>query len=182
MAAFIYERKEGFWNRTLLAGVTTKELMIAQLIVFIIILAIQLIEVVSLLLLIFDTGNHGSYFTVALMIALLGCSGIFFGLWCSCVCTEFIEANLLLTGISQPMIVVSSMFWPLEGMPYGIRMLSYLTPATLPSISVRNIIEKGYSITHPTVLLGFLVLIVWVLVAAFLGFRTLEKKKYSRNS
>lgn len=92
------------------------------------------------------------------------------------------EANLLLTGISQPMIVVSSMIWPVEGMPWGVRMLSYLTPATLPSISVRNIIEKGYTITHPTVLLGFFVLIVWVIVGAFLGFRTLERKKYSRNS
>ena len=157
-------------------------MMIAQLIVFIIILAIQLVEVVTLLLLIFDTGNHGSYFTVALMIALLGCSGIFFGLWCSCICTEFMEANLLLTGISQPMIVLSSMLWPHEGMPWYLQYVSLCMPSTLPSISVRNIIEKGFSITHPTVLLGFFVLIVWVVMGAFLGFRTLEKKKYSRNS
>lgn len=182
VASFIHERKEGFWNRTLLAGVSTKELMTAHMIVFITILLIQLIEVMALLILIFDTGSHGSYLTVSIMIALLGCSGIFFGLWCSCVCSTFMEANLLMTGISQPMIVLSSMFWPVEGMPWALRMISYLTPMTLPSVSVRHIIEKGYSIFHPSVLLGFLVLIVWVVMGAILGFATLNKKKYSRNT
>lgn len=151
VAAFIYERKEGFWNRTLLAGVSTKELFIAHLIVFVTILLIQLVEVVALLILVFDAGHHGGFITVAILIALLGCSGIFFGLWWSCICTTFMEANILMTGISQPMIVVSSMFWPLEGMPWGVRMFSYMTPTTLPSVSVRHIIEKGYSITHPSV-------------------------------
>lgn len=182
VAAFIFERKEGFWNRTLLAGVSTTEMMIAQLIVFVTILTIQLIEVVTLLNFVLEPHSQGNLFSVALMIALLGCSGILFGLWCSCVCTEFMEAHLFLTGISQPMIVVSSMFWPIEGMPWIVRMLSYMTPTTLPSISVRHIIEKGYPITHPSVYLGFLVLIIWIVVLTFFSFRTLEKKKYSRNT
>lgn len=182
VASIIYERKEGFWNRTLLAGVSTKEMMIAHVIINVSILAVQLAEVVTLLTLVVSTDSRGSYFLVSVMIALLGCSGIFFGLWCSCMCTTFMEANLLMTGISQPMIVVSGMFWPIEGMPWIVRMLSYATPTTLSAISVRHIIEKGYSITHPSVYVGFLVLIGWMVLCAILGLVTLERRKYSRNT
>lgn len=107
VAIFIYDRKQGFWNRTLLAGVTTSEMMFAHIMIQSIILMIQLLEVIILVGLVFTTENHGSFFIVILILALLGWAGMFFGLMLSCVCVDFMQANLVMTGISQPMIVLA---------------------------------------------------------------------------
>lgn len=109
VAIFIYDRKQGFWNRTLLAGVTTSEMMFAHIMIQSIILLIQLIEVIVLVGLVFTTENHGSFFIVILILALLGWAGMFFGLMLSCICEDFMQANLVMTGISQPMIVLAGM-------------------------------------------------------------------------
>lgn len=74
------------------------------------------------------------------------------------------------------------MFWPLEGMPAILRYVSYLMPFTLPSISVRNVMAKGYSFLEPSVLTGFGVVTIWTVLGVFLGLKTLQTKKYSRNT
>lgn len=107
VAVFIHDRKEGFWNRTLLAGVSAAEMMVAQICIFSIVMFVQLLEVTILVGLVFDTATQGSFTIVILILALLGFAGMFFGLMMSCVCTDFMQANLLMTGISQPMIVLA---------------------------------------------------------------------------
>lgn len=107
VAVFIHDRKEGFWNRTLLAGVSTSEMMVAHIIIHSLILAIQLLEVIVLMGLVFNAESHGSFIIVILILALLGFAGMFFGLMLSCICEDFMQANLFMTGISQPMIVLA---------------------------------------------------------------------------
>lgn len=107
VAVFIHDRKQGFWNRTLLAGVQTSEMMVAHIMIHSLILMIQLIEVIVLVGLVFKTENHGSFFIVIMILALLGWAGMFFGLMLSCICEDFMQANLFMTGISQPMIVLA---------------------------------------------------------------------------
>jgi ABC-type multidrug transport system permease subunit len=182
VAGILAERKEGFWNRTLLAGVSTLELMSSHTIISVTILLIQLVEIMTLLTLVFNTHNQGSFFAILLMMGLLGCGGLFFGILVSCVCSTFMQANLLVTGISQPMTVLSGMFWPVEGMPVFLRVLSFATPTTYAGISLRNIIEKGYTISHPSVYNGYLILISWMIVCIIIGLFTLEKRKFSRNT
>jgi ABC-type Na+ efflux pump permease subunit len=115
LSGIIMERKEGFWNRTLLAGVSTIEILSAHVIINVIIVIIQLVEVLVLLTFIYGTYNQESYFIVSLMLGLLGCCGILFGLFISCLCTELMQANLLMMGITQPMTALSGMIWPVEG-------------------------------------------------------------------
>lgn len=118
VAIFIYDRKQGFWNRTLLAGVTTSEMMLAHIMIQSFILMIQLAEVIILVSLVFQTENHGSFLIVILILALLGWAGMFFGLLLSCICTDFMQANLVMTGISQPMIVLAGKFNHIENFSF----------------------------------------------------------------
>lgn len=74
------------------------------------------------------------------------------------------------------------MFWPLEGMPAILRYVSYMMPFTLPSISVRNIMAKGYSFFDESVLIGFAVVGIWTFAGVFLGLKALQMRKYSRNT
>lgn len=74
------------------------------------------------------------------------------------------------------------MFWPLEGMPAILRYISYLMPFTLPSISVRNIMAKGYSFFDESVLIGIGVVLIWTVAGVLLGLKALQLRKYSRNT
>jgi len=55
--------------------------------------------------------------------------------------------------------------WPLEGMPKVLQWMSYTTPTTYPSMSLRGIIYKGYSMSDSEVYIGFLVNLGWIILA-----------------
>lgn len=107
IAVFIKDRKEGFWNRTLLAGVSTSEIMLAHVLLNSVILFIQLLEVIILIGIVFETPNFGSLVMVALFLTLLGNAGMFYGLLLSCLCTDFMQVSFALLGTSQPMIALA---------------------------------------------------------------------------
>jgi len=63
-----------------------------------------------------------------------------------------------------------------------LRYFSYAMPITLPVISVQNIMAKGYSAFHKSVLLGFAVVGVWAILGIYLGLKILQTRKFSRNT
>jgi ABC-type multidrug transport system permease subunit len=104
------DRKEGFWNRTILAGVTTSEILFAHIIIQSVILIFQVIEIVLIVGLVIPLHNQGSYFLVIMMLALEGWSGLFLGLFLSCFCPNFTAANSVMAGLTQPITVLSGSF------------------------------------------------------------------------
>lgn len=92
---------------------------------------------------------------------------------------NFITSHLC---ILKTNIFFAGMFWPLQGMPMFLQYVSYCMPFTLPSIAVRNIMMKGYSFFHPSVLIGASIVTGWAFFAVFLGLQGLKRKKYSRNT
>jgi ABC-type Na+ efflux pump permease subunit len=111
VAIFIADRKEGFWNRTLLAGVTLKEMMLVHVLTHSCVLIIQLVETIILIFFIFGAENKGSNAAVIFLLMMLAYSGMFFGILLSVECNDLREANFVLTGIATPMVVLAGMFW-----------------------------------------------------------------------
>lgn len=72
----------------------------------------------------------------------------------------------------------TGVFWPLEGMPLYLQYISYLLPFTLPSIAVRDILTKGWSIAHGSVIAGYGVTISWIIVLLILCLIGLKVKKW----
>jgi ABC-type transport system involved in cytochrome c biogenesis permease component len=107
VAIFIADRKEGFWNRTLLAGVTLKELMLVHVLTHSIVLILQLVETIILIAFVFGAENKGSNIAVIFLLMMLAYSGMFFGILLSVECNDLREANFVLTGIATPMVVLA---------------------------------------------------------------------------
>lgn len=80
------------------------------------------------------------------------------------------------------MKIFSGIFWPLEGIPGIVRYFSMTLPFTLPSIAVRNVLARGYSFTHPSVLAGYGITFLWAAGSIALCLVGLKYKKYSRNT
>lgn len=92
----------------------------------------------------------------------------------SVFCDSHTMANFVATGTFYPMIILCGLLWPLEGMPHLLRKLAYLFPFTVPTMAVRNVLEKGWTIEHPQVYNGFIVVVAWIVgifVLCLLGLR-----------
>lgn len=98
VAIFIADRKEGFWNRTLLAGVTLKEMMLVHVLTHSVVLVLQLVETIFLIFVVFGAENKGSHVAVIFLLMMLAYSGMFFGILLSVECNDLREANFVLTG------------------------------------------------------------------------------------
>ncbi|XP_034471619.1 ABC transporter G family member 20 [Drosophila innubila] len=163
-AVFISERMDGIWDRTLLAGVSATEMLWAHLLTQLIIMALQSFEVVMYIGIVFDTYNNGDTTTLIGLLTLTAFCGMLFGLFISVFCKSHTEANFVATGAFYPMIILCGLLWPLESMPGFLQDLVMVLPFTIPSISARNVIEKGWSITHEKVYNGFLVMAAWTII------------------
>lgn len=103
-------------------------------------------------------------------------------------------ANILTTGTFVPMIIICGnindkltekyyklnflgMVWPLEGMSYFLRVLSRCLPFTVAIESVRNVMKKGWKITHFRVYDGIGMGILWTLIFGFLSVYLIRKKR-----
>lgn len=103
---FIRDRSEGIWNRTLIAGASTAELLFAAIFCLSIMIIIQTAEFVITAGIIFNTVNHGNNFTVFFLILMLGFTGMFIGMFISIYADKYNTSNIILTGISSPMIAL----------------------------------------------------------------------------
>lgn len=182
VSAFVSERKEGFWNRTLLAGVSFVEMMSSHIAINLAVQILQIAEMMIMVYIYYDPYHYGSYCLIVFLLLLVGTSGLFLGVYISCICTEIMQSHILLLGLTQPITVLSGMFWPVEGMPLVLKIISLITPTTYPGISLLNIIQKGYTLAHKTVFMGFIVAIGWVVFSCYFSLRILKKKKFSRNT
>lgn len=159
---FITDKLEGIWDRTLIAGITVTELLIAHVGIQAVMMLIQCLEVVAYAAYFFNASNKGDTLTVTSLFILLGFAGMLYGLLISIFCDSHITASFVATGSFYPMIILCGIFWPLEAMPSGLKYLAFCFPFTIPSLSVRNIVSKGWPITHPEVAMGFGVVCIWV--------------------
>ncbi|XP_055325391.1 ABC transporter G family member 23 [Sitodiplosis mosellana] len=176
-AVFITDRMEGVWERTLVAGISTTELLLAHIVTQSVIVFLQCTEVIFFIGVVFGTENNGDNLTVILLLSLTGFAGMLFGMLISIFCESHTMANFVSTGAFYPMIVLCGLLWPLEGMPQLLRDFALLLPFTIPTISVRNILSKGMPITNPNVYSGFIVIFLWIAGFFFLCLAGLRRKK-----
>ena len=80
---------------------------------------------------------------------------------------QMFSAAVLGNAVLLTIFIISGILWPFEALPYWIRPISYIQPSTIPTESIRSILARGLSITHPSVYLGFLVSGIWAFVFLF---------------
>lgn len=77
--AFILERRDGLFERSLVAGVDTLQILIAHAMTQIIVMVVQIMLVLVFTFLVFDIPSRGPFEWVILLLILQGCTGMAFG-------------------------------------------------------------------------------------------------------
>lgn len=97
--SILTDRKEGFWNRTLLAGVEVSEILLSYLIILSLFFLVQLLQLIMLVY--FLAPNTMNILPIIFQIILLGYCGIWHGLFLSCLFDDLVELNLFFTSMGQ---------------------------------------------------------------------------------
>lgn len=174
---FLRDRLDGIWNRTLVSGIKTEEILLSHMLSQSMIVCLSLIAVVI--------GNrfyteHNFDLTAGILLLLFAMTGTVIGFLVSLFSDSFSVANITVISIFLPSLILGGFLWPIEGMPLIFRYIAYVLPFTLPSLAIRNIVLKNYTIMHQSVLIGYGATLFWNTFIIFILWFSLKCKKYSR--
>ncbi|KPJ19597.1 ABC transporter G family member 20 [Papilio machaon] len=173
----ISDRLEGVWERSAVAGVRAREMLNVHCALQSVVILMQTLEMMALAYWGYSLPSRGSLLTCGALLFLQGLSGMCYGFLLSVLCSSYTVSFFVATGSFYPMILLCGILWPLEGMSAGLRAVALALPFTVPSKSLRDIMEKGSSITDAAVYNGFLITIAWIVVTISLCFLRLKYKK-----
>lgn len=179
---FINERKEGFWNRTMLAGVSFKEMLFAQTCVYSVVVLLLYVEIIFYAGYVYQTTSYQSYFTLFVLLASLGLSGMFMGIGLSTICPNASAANMLMIAITFSLCTVSGVIIPVENMCLAMKRFARCLPIIYVAEAIRDIMVKDFSFGDKSVQIGFGLTFVWMIIGMTLGTWVLRARKFSRNS
>ncbi|XP_072759555.1 ABC transporter G family member 23-like isoform X2 [Anoplolepis gracilipes] len=86
------------------------------------------------------------------------------GFFISVTCKTHTMANYTSIGSFGPLVMLSGAIWPIEAMPKMVRYVCYCMPPALPSIAMRAVIFKGYTLNEKEVYMGILVSVAYIVI------------------
>ncbi|CAG9819085.1 unnamed protein product [Phaedon cochleariae] len=173
----IMDRHEGVWDRSIVAGVTSMEITVTHLMLQASIAIFQTVEMLIVVFAIYQQTYSGSILLIYLMVYLQGICGMCYGFWVSVISTDHSMANIIVTGAFLPMMMLSGMMWPTEGMPFALRMVAKCLPFTVAIESLRNVTKKGWSLDNFEVYDGLAISVLWAIFFGSLSLYLVKKKR-----
>ena len=67
-------------------------------------------------------------------------------------------------GSFYPILLLSGILWPVEGMPKILQKISWYLPCTAACQAMRDIMARGWGISDPSVPIGIGATSVWILI------------------
>lgn len=176
---FIEERLSGSWNRILLNGVHLIEVIVAHSAIQTIIFLVHLAQTLLILFIYYDGLKAHQVFNIVVIIVISQYCGFFVGICIACIMNSVIKSQYAVNGLCSSMVYLNGTMWPIEGMHKVFQYLSFSTPFSLSSISVKNIIFKDYEINKFSQIIGIAVPLIWMMISTLLVVIVLRIRKFN---
>lgn len=159
------DKTEGLLQRSYIAGVSFREMLISHTTIQFIIVLVQSILVVFVHIALFGNHCEGLYAELVLLLLFQGMVGAALGLFISALCSKEETAIELSLGLVFPIILLSGMFWSLDGMDAIPKFIAERLPMSYAVIAGRDIITRGWDMMKEwEVLRGYVASIVWFII------------------
>jgi ABC-type polysaccharide/polyol phosphate export permease len=159
--ALLVDKSNGMFERNRVAGVQSSPMLLSLVIVNMSLFALGLFVLLLVAVHLFDIPLNGSMTAAYVLLLLQSLAGLANGLLLSSVLNSISEYAILGNGILLFMFILSGALWSVESMPFYVRWLAHLLPATQPIESLRSILVRGLHFTEAPVYHGYLVSIAW---------------------
>lgn len=161
---FVSERSEGRYSRLWVAGVLPTEMILAHIASFLMVSVGQTALTLVTLFAIFKVSIEGNVMLVVGIMLLQGVAGMCFGILVSSISDTHSSAMQLGMGSMYPGLLLSGILWPSEAIPKVLRDVAYYLPNTMAVQAIRDVMTRGWTIAYPSVYLGFLSSLAWIIV------------------
>lgn len=175
--AFIAEKQDGLLDRSWVAGVLPSEIMFSHIATQFLVLLGQTAITLIFILLVFGIPCTGPVGWLIVLTILQGFAGMCFGFLLSTLFSEQTTAMQCAIGSFYPMLLLSGIIWPIEGMPSILQKISWYLPCTAACQAMRDIMARGWTITRPSVYMGIVSSSIWIavfIIASWLAMRILR--------
>lgn len=144
--SIVRERERGTIEQLIVTPIRPWELVVGKLTPYVIIAFVDMLEVLTLGVLLFRFPINGSLLLLLLLAALFLVTTLGIGLLISTLANTQQEAMLTTMFTIMPSIFLAGFFFPLAAMPRVLQWISYVIPLRYFLIIVRGIIIKGVGI------------------------------------
>lgn len=175
--AMLAERNEGILERSLVSGITGTEILFSLLVVQLFVMLFQTTTVLIIAFVGYDLSQNGPLGWVIILTMLVGFCGMTFGFVVATSCDTDRTATYMALGSFLPMMMLSGIIWPVEGMQAVLRGISSVLPLTRATEALRSMLQRGWGIDDAAVYEGFIITIVWILMHLTTSILLLKFKK-----
>ncbi len=175
--AFVGERYDGTLDRVFAAGTHPLEVLLGHLTAFSTILIGQVSVVILIAVYGFDIPLEGSLFTLFTLALLLGWAAMCFGLFVSSKAESEFQAMQVIMPVMFPVLLLSGILWPVEGIPLILQPVSWALPTTWSAEAFRSIMIRGWGLEHSVVWKAFLYNAGFAVAMLWLAARTLKVRE-----
>lgn len=141
--AVVRERERGTIEQLIVTPIRSWELVVGKILPYTILGLFDAIEVLYVGHYWFGVPIRSSIFLIMLVSALFLLSGLGIGLFASTIANTQQEAMLSVWMLLLPSIFLSGFFFPIEAMPWVLRVISYGIPLRYYLSSIRVLLLKG---------------------------------------
>lgn len=175
--AFVSERYDGTLDRVFAAGTRPVEVLLGHLAAFSTILIGQVIVVIAIAALGFDIPVNGSVLTLFALALLLGWAAMCLGLFVSSKASSEFQAMQTVMPIMFPVLLLSGILWPVEGLPTILQPVAWALPTTWSAEAFRSIMIRGWGFEHAVVWKAFAYDAAFAVATLLLASRTLRVRE-----
>lgn len=171
--AIVRERESGTLEQLMVTPVRVADLMLGKVMPYAFIGFLDMLLTLGVMVWFFNISITGSFgfLCVASIIFILASLGI--GLLISILCKTQVQAIQLTVAIFLPSLLLTGFVFPLEPMPWFIKIISYSLPLTYYLEIIRGVVIKGVGAAE----LWFQTLVVAAMAALMLAVSILKFRK-----
>jgi ABC-2 type transport system permease protein len=141
--SIVRERERGTIEQLIVTPIRPAELVIGKILPYVILGLFDAFEVIAVGHLWFGVPVRGSLVLIGLLSALFLMSGLGIGLFASTIANTQQEAMLTVFMTLLPAIFLSGFFFPLDNMPFFLKIVSYFIPLRYYLNIIRVLLLKG---------------------------------------
>jgi ABC-2 type transport system permease protein len=141
--AIVQEREWGTIEQLMVTPIRPIELVTGKVAPYVVISFLEILEVLLFGVFWFGVPVRGSVFLLLALSALFLLTSLGLGIFISSVANNFQQAMYVISFIMLPSLFLSGFIYPLDAMPRGLQMVSYLNPLRYMLIIMRGIVLKG---------------------------------------
>jgi ABC-2 type transport system permease protein len=169
--AIVRERETGTLEQLMVTPIRTSDLMLGKVLPYAMIGLLDMMLTLGVMVWFFHIDITGNFWflTAASTIFILTSLGV--GLLISTACQTQVQAIQLTMGLLLPSLLLTGFVFPLEPMPWAIKIISYCLPLTYYLEIIRGVVIKAVGLKElwpqTLVLTGLAGLFLWVSISRF---------------